>query len=152
MPLPWIRCCCVSRLSSFRPRYYNENEVEVLFALVPPLSLNALQRDSRANMAERRPRSKSARARLSTTKMEFEGSLESCADYARSKRAKSALSNRTKAESSRCVLPKAVESEEFEQTHYTSHFEGKPGDLPEVRPSSPTRRNNPHPAEVIVGH
>ena len=99
--------------------------------------------------SERRPRSKSARARLTTTKMDLEESLlEQNADYVRSKRAKSAMSNRTRAEVSRYVMPRHAETEEFEQTQYTAQFEAKAGETPEMRPSSPTRRNNPHPADV----
>ena len=99
----------------------------------------------------RRVRSKSAKARLTTTKIDLdEGMLSHRPDFNKSKRAQSAMGNKTRSEASRFVLPAYKTEDKLGETHYEAEYEAKKGDLPDVRPSSPTRRNNPHPSDVSL--
>lgn len=100
----------------------------------------------------RRARSKSAKARLVTTKMDLdERMLSHRPDFTKSKRAQSAMGNKTRSENSQFVLPSYQKDDDLGTTNYEEEFEAKEGDVPAVRPSSPTRRNNPHPADVSMG-
>eukprot|EP00117_Sycon_ciliatum_P020426 scpid25115/ scgid18200/ len=101
--------------------------------------------------AGRRMRSKSAKARLTTTKIDLdEGMLSHRPDFNKSKRAQSAMGNKARAERSKFVLPGFKQEDNLGTTHYEEEFEKKKGDMAAVRPSSPTRRNNPHPSEEFM--
>ncbi|XP_065194415.1 uncharacterized protein LOC135825721 [Sycon ciliatum] len=103
-----------------------------------------------------KPRSKSAKPGLMmTTNKELEAALmsEQGLSYTESKRAASAVGNRRKGEGTGYVLPRARQREEEKlKSYYTSQFEAKhvSAEDRQARPTSPTRRNNPHPQEEFM--
>lgn len=94
-------------------------------------------------------RSKSAKARLTPTEpMKPKQDLSQSAK----ERAEFALLNREKNESSKKVFPRPSSGDKKERyrTIYNKDFEGSFITPLEPRPTSPTRRNNPHPSKVII--
>lgn len=103
-------------------------------------------------MSETKPkvaRTKSATARLQTPP-ELLKKFQEQVVKERRKRVSSARQNREKQESSKKVFPKTVTGDQRDRyrTVYTNDFEGTYLPPTEGRPTSPTRRNNPHPAKV----
>lgn len=72
----------------------------------------------------------------------------------RKKRVKSAKLNREKQNSSTKVFPRPQSAEKKERytSIYNKDFEGSYIPPTEPRPTSPTRRNNPHPSQVLPIH
>lgn len=70
----------------------------------------------------------------------------------RKKRVKSAKLNREKQNSSTKVFPRPLSAEKKERytSMYNKDFEGSYIPPTEPRPTSPTRRNNPHPSQVCI--
>ena len=96
-----------------------------------------------------RPRSRSARARLiSPVSGRVGPSLDREALVKEAKeRAKSAKMIRGKHTGSSKVFPGHKSKDRF-TSMYSTDFDGSFAPAPELRPTSPTRRNNPHPAKV----
>ncbi len=100
-----------------------------------------------------RPRSRSAKARLTPPGPETVAMLadrEAVVKEAR-ERAKSAKVIRGKHTASSKVFPARPSSRANKDrftSMYSSDFDGSFTAPPELRPTSPTRRNNPHPAKV----
>lgn len=99
-----------------------------------------------------RPRVSSAKARLSTPPEQtpwHDGQVKE--EY--QQRVKSAALIRdahTRTGKSMFKPPKEMKTEKRERysTSYGNHFTGTSARPPSARPSSPTRRNNPHPTQV----
>lgn len=102
-----------------------------------------------------RPRVSSAKARLSTPPEQtpwHDGQVKE--EY--QQRVKSAALIRdahTRTGKSMFKPPKEMKTEKRERysTSYGNHFTGTSARPPSARPSSPTRRNNPHPTQVGEG-
>ena len=101
-------------------------------------------------------RTKSARPDLMvTTNKELERQLmaEKSLDYSLSQRATSAHGNKRKSEGTGHVFPRQSRKDGDDdqlKTYYASQFEAKTvsADERQARPTSSTRRNNPHPQQV----
>lgn len=100
-----------------------------------------------------RPRSRSARARLTPPGPESTGlafDREAVIREAK-ERAKSAKLIRGKHTASTKVFPGQASKERF-TSMYSTDFDGAFSSPSELRPTSPTRRNNPHPAKVTADY
>ena len=129
----------------------------------PDRSTDCATREKQRDMAEstrlpntqERPRSRSAKARLTPSRSESatnKGGVirEDVLKEAR-ERAKSAKLIRGKHTASTQVFPahRSVKSNKERFTSmYSTDYDGTYVSPPELRPTSPTRRNNPHPAKV----
>ncbi len=105
-----------------------------------------------------RPRSRSAKARMTPPGPEtvnLFADREAVVKEAR-ERAKSAKVIRGKHTASSKVFPARSSSRANTKDRFTSmystDFDGSFTLPPELRPTSPTRRNNPHPAKVLSVH
>ena len=105
-------------------------------------------------MAESRPHSriKSATARLTPPGLQKPLQIQQAGVKERQKRVSSAKLNREKQNSSKKVFPRpsSAEKKERYKTVYNKDFEGMYQPPTEPRPTSPTRRNNPHPSQVCI--
>eukprot|EP00118_Oscarella_pearsei_P026781 m.310436 g.310436 ORF g.310436 m.310436 type:complete len:402 (+) comp51623_c0_seq1:135-1340(+) len=99
-------------------------------------------------MAERRPRVKSAHARLVTTSSD--DAAVPYIDYSRTNRVKSANQLKRQHQASHFVFPEPSASNAWQATSYGEHFARKFGRPATARPTSPTRRNKPHPAQRFM--
>ena len=95
-------------------------------------------------------RTKSAIARLTPPEPEKPKQSHQLGAKEREKRVKSASLNREKNQSSKKVFPRPSSGDKKERyrTIYNKDFEGTYISPVEPRPTSPTRRNNPHPTQV----
>lgn len=104
-------------------------------------------------MAESRPQSrvKSASGRRSSSEKPLEIQQQPSVKE-RQKRVSSARLNREKNNSSKKVFPRPGSAEKKERytSIYNRDFEGTYQRPTEPRPTSPTRRNNPHPSQVCT--
>ena len=92
-------------------------------------------------------RVKSATARLTPTESQKPKQNN---EQSAKERVKSARLNREKNDSSKKVFPRPITAEKKERytSIYNKDFEGTYLPPTEPRPTSPTRRNNPHPTQV----
>ncbi len=106
-------------------------------------------------MAESRPRSSTGRVKSAsgTRSLEISGKpmeIPQLSVKERQKRVSSATVNRDKNNASKKVFPRPGSADKKERytSIYNKDFEGSFLPPTEPRPTSPTRRNNPHPSQV----
>ena len=105
-------------------------------------------------MAESRPRSsrvKSASGRPSIGTSSLPLEVQPVSVKQRDKRVSSAKLNREKNNSSKKVFPRPGSAEKNKERYtsmYNKDFDGTYMPPTDPRPTSPTRRNNPHPSQV----
>ena len=104
--------------------------------------------DPQKRPASKDRRTHSARARLTPPLVPEILSKEDIMKQAK-ERAKSAKLNRSKQTASTKLFPKATNQQRF-SSMYAQHYEGAYAPPAEIRPTSPTRRHNPHPGKVIA--
>ncbi|XP_062516979.1 uncharacterized protein LOC134192274 [Corticium candelabrum] len=92
----------------------------------------------------RRARAKSAHARL------LSSPSDNVVDYTKSRRVQSARMLKRQHESSEYVLPRPASRASLQQTVYSTQFCKKDTPPAPLRPTSPTRRNNPHPSSRFM--
>ncbi len=116
--------------------------------VAPARELTKMSSDTGKRPMSRDRRVRSAKARLTPPGPETFSS-EKVRKEAK-ERAKSAKANRDKHTGSTKVFPKpaARTSKERFTTMYSRDFEGSFAPPADLRPTSPTRRNNPHPGKV----